>query len=69
MVLRPRIANIDCSKIRFQPGDRLLVRSFHRLDKYDKEKLRKSIQKWAGEGVRILIICTQDLDISIEQQT
>lgn len=67
-MVHPRIANIQCSKLRFEPGDCLLVRSFHRLDKHDKEKLRKSIQKWTGEGVRIFIICTLDLDISIEKR-
>ncbi len=68
MTLRPRIADIQCTRLQFQPGDRILVRSHHRLDLEDKKKLKKSIRRWAGVEVEVLIICTLDLDISIEKR-
>ncbi len=65
MTLRPRIADVQCSRLRFQPGDRMLVRSHHRLTNDEKRKLRKSILKWAGEPIEIFIYCLLDYEIEI----
>jgi hypothetical protein len=67
MALLPRIADVSCSKLLFQPGDRILVKSFHRLDIDQKKKLISSIKKWAGCDVEVLVICTTDFDITIDQ--
>jgi len=68
MPVKPRIADIQCTRLQFQPGDRILVRSHHRLDTDQIKKLKKSIKKWAGVEVEILVYCTLDLDIHVEQQ-
>jgi len=68
MPIKPRIADIQCTRLQFQPGDRILVRSHHRLDPDQIKKLKKSIKKWAGVEVEILVYCTLDLDIHVEQQ-
>jgi len=52
---RPRIADVNCSRLHFDPGDRVLVRTTHRLEKESERKLRRSIQKWAGCEVEVLI--------------
>lgn len=67
MAVRPRIADVQCSRLKFQPGDRILVKSFHRMDIDQQRHLIKSIKRWAGCDVEVFVICTQDFDISIEQ--
>ncbi len=68
MSLQPRLADVRCSKIRFQPGDRLLVRTNYRLDEEAKNKLRKTIIKWAGCDLEILIYSILDMEIEVEQR-
>lgn len=64
---KQRIADVQCSRLQFEPGDRILVRSNHRMDNEQKRKLKRSIIKWAGCEVEVLIICLLDLDIKIEK--
>ena len=64
---RPRIADVNCSRLQFNPGDRVLVRTTHRLEKESIKKLRRSIQKWAGCEVEVLIYCILDMDIKVEK--
>jgi len=68
MAVRPRLADVQCSRLQFSPGDRILVRTYHRLDQAQKRRLEKTIQKWAGVSVEVLIYCTQDFDIAIEKR-
>ena len=68
MSLQPRLADVRCSKIRFQPGDRLLVRTNYRLDEEAKNKLKKTIIKWAGCELEILIYSILDMEIEVEQR-
>lgn len=68
MAIMPRIADVQCTRLQFQPGDRILVRSHHRMDEDQKRKLRRSIQKWAGCEVVILIINTMDFDLTVEKR-
>ena len=64
----PGIANVQCSRLRFEPGDRVIVRTISRLDNDQKKKLKKSITKWAGAEVEILIVCLLDFDIEVEKK-
>lgn len=68
MSLQPRLADVRCSKIRFQPGDRLLVHTNYRLDEEAKNKLKKTIIKWAGCDLEILIYSILDMEIEVEQR-
>ena len=62
-MLTPRLADVQCSRLQFKPGDQLLVRTTHRLELDAVRKLRRTVQKWAGCEVRILIYCELDMDI------
>lgn len=65
MTARPRIADVQCSRLKFEPGDRILVKSRHKLDPYQQKQIKKSIQKWAGTDIEVLIYCEMDLSIEI----
>jgi hypothetical protein len=65
--VRPQLADIKCSRITFQPGDRILVRVYHKFDDSEKEKLKKSITKWAGCEVEVLIYDATLMDISVDR--
>jgi len=67
-VLRPRIADVQCSRLVFRPGDRILVRTTHPLNAEEKRKLRKSILKWAGCDVEVFIYSLLDMEIQIERR-
>jgi len=64
----PRIADIRCQRIVFQPGDRVLVRSHHRLEKEQREKIKKSVSRWAGADVEVLVYCPLDFELEIEHR-
>ena len=68
MKARPTIAEVNCTRLQFDPGDRILVRTTRRLDKDQIKKMRQQLTKWAGCEVEILIVCILDMDISIEQK-
>ena len=63
----PRLADVQCRRLRLQPGNRLVVRTTHRLEPDAAKKLRRTIQKWAGCEVEVLIYCVLDMDIQVEQ--
>lgn len=64
--MKPRLADVQCSRITFQPGDRILVRSFHKLDPSEEKRLRKAIRKWAGCEVEVLIYDATKMEITID---
>ena len=63
----PRLAEVRCERIKFDPGDRILVRTTHRLSPEQTTRLRKTIQKWAGCELEILIYSLADMDLRIEK--
>ena len=67
MAVRPRIADVKCSRLQFEPGDRILVRTYYNLDRDQTSKLRKSITKWAGCEVEVLIYNATEMDIQVEK--
>jgi len=64
----PRIADVKCQRLQFQPGDRVLVRSNHKLTVDEERKLRRSIVKWAGGEVEVLIYCILDVEVWVERR-
>ena len=64
----PRLAEVSCSRLKFDPGDRLLVRTTFRLDATQEKNLRAQICKWAGCEVAIYIYCVLDMDIQVERK-
>ena len=69
LLLHPRakIADVQCTRLQFGPGDRVLVRVYHNLDRDQKKKLRRAVQKWTGPDVEILIINCLEMDLKIEK--
>ena len=68
MPAMPRIADVKCSRLQFQPGDRILVRTHARLDPRQTKHLRASIEKWAGCAVEVLIYSLLDMDVVVEKK-
>jgi hypothetical protein len=68
MTVVPRIADVQCSRLVFQPGDRILVKTNYRLDPEARRKLTAGIRKWAGCEVEVLIYSKLDMEISIEKR-
>ena len=66
-MVRMRLADVQCKRLVFRPGDRVLVRSHHRLDPQQRRQLQKAIQKWTGDQVEVLIIDLIDMDIEIQK--
>jgi len=66
MPVLPRIAEVQCSRIQFQPGDRVLVKIFHNISVEQTKHLRQSIVKWAGTDVEVLIYNATEMEIKVE---
>jgi len=67
MATKPRLADVHCTRIQFEPGDRLLVRVRQSLDLKAYKRLHKSIQRWAGDQVEILIIDPTRVELEVDQ--
>jgi len=63
----PKIANVQCSRLVFQPGDRIIVRVCTDLDRDQKRRLLQSVRKWAGTDVEVLLVDVRMFDIEIEK--
>lgn len=59
----PRLADVQCSRLQFQPGDRVLVRVRHRISPEQRKRLQKTVERWAGDHVEVLVI---DLGMEVE---
>jgi len=67
MAKGPLLADINCSKINFQPGDRLLVKLHQPMGNDQIAKLRKTVQRWAGKDVEILIYDGLSMEMKVER--
>ena len=63
----PKIAEVHCTPIQFQPGDRVLVRVPQQIDKDQRARIRKTVEQWAGGFVEVLVYCPEDFEITIEK--
>lgn len=64
---RPKLADVKCSRYHFQPGDRLLVRVYEPMDLERMQHLRRTVQKWAGPDVEVLIYNVTKMEVEVEQ--
>ncbi len=64
---KPKIglADVQCSRLKFEPGDRIIVRVHHRIDRDQERKLRRTVEKWAGTDVEVLIVNTTQFDLEV----
>jgi hypothetical protein len=65
---RPGIADVQCRRLQFQPGDRVIVEVFEKIDEDYRKKLRKSIRKWAGCEVEVLIYDATKFKVTVENE-
>ena len=65
----PKLAEMHCSRIAFSSGDRILVKVFRDLSKDDIRRIRKSIEKWAGDGIPVFIMDARTMELSVDKQT
>lgn len=63
----PNILNVKCEKVRFRPGDKVLVRCLEPLNKEKRERLFRTVQRWAGPDVGVLVIDLTQVEIEIER--
>ena len=64
-----RLAEVNCTRIEFEPGDRILVRVYHLLSVSEQVKLERMIKRWAREpDIEILIIDARKMEIEIEHR-
>lgn len=63
----PRLADVNCTRINFQPGDRVLVQLRQPIDAEAKKRLQRTIERWAGGHVEVLIVDLMQMEVSVEQ--
>ncbi len=63
---RPRIADVQCRRLVFSPGDKVIVRIYQKMDKQTARKLKKSVEKWAGD-VEVLVVDCTVFDVEVDK--
>ena len=64
---RPRLMDVQVSPLRFQPGDRLLVKVFHAITKEERKRIQHVVEKWAGSHIEVLVIDSTRVEIKYER--
>lgn len=60
-----KLQDLQCTKMNVVPGDKILVRTKVVLDRDQLKKLRKAIEKWAGDGVPVIFINEDVADVEL----
>ena len=68
MAAKQKLADVQCTRMKFEPGDKLIVRVRHTLHPDQRKNLKRGVQKWDGEGVGVMIVEVPLLDIEVEKQ-
>lgn len=61
----PRLADVNCTRYKFDPGDRIVVRTRGQVTRDQEKKIRASICKWAGCEVEVLIVNVLVMDLEV----
>lgn len=61
-----RLAQLQGQAVRFHPGDRVIVRTTHVLDRESRAKLHATVQRWAGPDVEVLVVELPLFDVQID---
>jgi hypothetical protein len=62
-----KLMDVNCVPMRFESGQRLLVKTRVPVDAAERKKIHKMVQCWAGDHVEVLVIGPQ-LEIQVEQR-
>ena len=63
------VQEVHCDRLRFRPGDRVLVRCLRPISRDQREKLTRAVQRWAGQRVEVFVYSATDLEVLVEQRT
>lgn len=63
---KARLADVQCSRFEFKPGDRVVVRVFRPMEKRELDKLKRTVERWAGNCVEVLIVNALEMSIHVE---
>lgn len=66
MTAQPTLAEVSCVPLRFQPGDKILVKVWMDLNPEQYRKLKNTVEKWSG--VEAIIIDGRVVDIEVSKQ-
>lgn len=59
----PTLAEVSCVPLRFQPGDKILIKVWMDLTAEQQSKLKNAVEKWSG--VEALIVDARFLDFEV----
>ena len=62
------IAELDCQRLRFQDGDRILVKIFEEVSPEINKHITKTIRRWAGREVEVLVYDGRGMEITVEKE-
>lgn len=65
MTAKRLLADVSCTPIRFQPGDRILVRCKYPLTAEQRRRVQRAVERWAGGQVEVLVIDLTKEEIEI----
>ena len=62
----PKLADVQCTRLKFQPGDRVIVRVYRPISLEQEKRLKRTVEKWAGDCVEVLVINGTEMSIDVE---
>lgn len=62
------IVDLSCTRIRFEPGDRVIVRLRQSMTREQISHVKRTVQNWAGKDVRVIVYNPAAMEIEIEKQ-
>lgn len=64
---RARLADVQCSRFEFRPGDRVVVRVFREISKDQERRLKRTVSRWARiDEDCVLIINALEMSLHVE---
>lgn len=64
----PRLADVQCSRLRFEPGDRLIIRVYRQISLDQEKRLKQSASKWSGlDEDCILVVNALEMKLDVER--
>jgi hypothetical protein len=60
------IQDVHCTRVQFAPGDRVLVKLYQPLTQGQRERVKESIEKWAGVPIEVFIYYAFEADVTVQ---
>ena len=61
----PRLADVQCSRMSFENGDKILVKMRQPSTSKERDRIRRTIERWAGDLVEVLVVDLARMDLEI----